>query len=319
VSISPSASISVVVPCYNAERWIVAALESVLAQDWPVREVIVVDDGSSDGSAQLVRSRFPHVTLLQQPNRGVAAARNQGIERAQGEWIAFIDADDIWLPGKLKAQWEALAAEPGTRLAYTAWHVWKSDEPYPTQDLLDELCAEAGVPQRWAGPSGWIYPELLLDCCVWSSTVLAHRSLFAEIGVFDPGLRIGEDYDLWLRASRVTPILRVAQPLALYRMHPKSITKAAPDTNYRALVVSRAVARWGCTSPDGSCANKADVDRTLARTWCDFAGAHLVAGNLERSRYGALMSLRVRWQHLDGWKLLAKNMVRSLAGGVGRP
>lgn len=318
MSINSSAPISVVVPCYNAERWIIPALESVLAQDWPIRDVIVVDDGSSDRSAALVRSRFPDIKLVQQSNQGVAVARNQGIARAQGEWVAFIDADDFWLPGKLKAQWNALAAQPGARLIYTAWHVWKSAEPYPSQHLLNELHAESYRSERWKGPSGWIYPDLLLDSHVWTSTVLAHRSLFEEIGMFDPALRIGEDYDLWLRASRVTPILRVAKPLALYRMHDDSITRTAPDMNYQALVVSRAVTRWGYVSSNGTRARKSDVDRALARTWLDFAGAHLAAGNFERSRYGAFMSMRARWRQLGAWKLLATNLLQSLLARVPR-
>ncbi|MFX8024319.1 hypothetical protein ABTK62_20960, partial [Acinetobacter baumannii] len=82
------------------------------------------------------------------------------------------------------------------------------------------LAAQAGDTARWAGATGWLYPELLLDCVVWTSTVLMQRSLLDEIGDFDSELRIGEDYDLWLRASRVTRIERVAQPLALYRQHP---------------------------------------------------------------------------------------------------
>jgi glycosyltransferase involved in cell wall biosynthesis len=318
VSINQSTPISVVVPCYNAERWIIPALESVLSQDWPIRDVIVVDDGSSDSSAALVRSRFPDIKLVQQSNQGVAVARNQGIARAEGEWVAFIDADDFWLPGKLEAQWSALAAQPGARLIYTAWHVWKSADPYPSQRLLNELHAESQRSERWNGPSGWIYPNLLLDSYVWTSTVLAHRSLFEEIGMFDPALRIGEDYDLWLRASRVTPILRVAKPLALYRVHAASITRIVPEMNYQALVVSRALARWGYASSNGARARKSDVDRALARTWLDFAGAHLAAGNFERSRYGAFMSIRARWRQLGAWKLLARNALQSLTARMPR-
>ena len=125
-----------VVPCYNAEPWVGAALDSVLAQDFPIREVIVVDDGSSDRSAELVRSGYRNVTLITQSNAGVAAARNRGIERATGDWIAFIDADDFWLPGKLAAQWTALQQHERARMTYAAWHVWQSDEARPTDELM---------------------------------------------------------------------------------------------------------------------------------------------------------------------------------------
>jgi glycosyltransferase involved in cell wall biosynthesis/peptidoglycan/xylan/chitin deacetylase (PgdA/CDA1 family) len=308
--------ISVVIPCYNAENWIEATLRSVMAQDWPKLEIIVVDDGSTDRSVERVRTQFPSVTVLQQKNTGVAAARNLGIANANGDWIAFVDADDIWLPGKLHAQWQALSRQPDGRMAYAAWHVWPCTTPEPESSLLKELDLRGKDASQWGGPSGWIYPDLLEDCCVWTSTVLAHRSLFDEIGIFDEKLRIGEDYDLWLRASQVTPILRIPKPLALYRMHPDSITKKAPDINYQALVISRAINRWGYDSPDGQRAPKEKVDRALARTWRDFAGAHLVAGNFERARHAIFMSLRTDWRQLRGWKLAYRTILRTQSQDV---
>ncbi|MFO1431112.1 MAG: glycosyltransferase family A protein [Candidatus Competibacteraceae bacterium] len=309
------AKIAVIIPCFNAERYIVAAVRSVLAQDWPYLEVIVVDDGSSDRSTERVRDIFPDVTLLQQTNQGVAAARNLGIRHSQGDWIAFLDADDIWLPGKLQAQWQLLSAQSTARMAYSAWQVWSSAEPFPSPAYIDEVLRQSDDLHRWAGPSGWIYHQLLLDCAVWTSTVLAHRSLFEEVGVFDTTLCVGEDYDLWLRASRVTQILKVSRPYALYRKHPASATAAAPATNYKDLVVSRALERWGYGYPDGSSVRRADVNRGLAQSWVDFAGTHLGAGNLGRAWYGGLRSLHADLGYLKGWTMLAKILARSLAVG----
>ncbi|MCB0791851.1 MAG: glycosyltransferase family 2 protein, partial [Flavobacteriales bacterium] len=110
-------NVSVVVPCHNAAPWIEATLTSVLAQDWPGLEVIVVDDGSVDDSADRVARRFPQVRLLRQANAGVAAARNAGLKAASGDWVAFVDADDHWLPGKLRVQMALLAANPQARMA----------------------------------------------------------------------------------------------------------------------------------------------------------------------------------------------------------
>ena len=310
--------VSVVIPCYNARRYIDAALHSVAAQQWPDVEVIVVDDGSTDGSAQHIEARHPSVRLLRQANQGVAAARNAGIAAARGEWVAFLDADDLWLPGKLAAQFELLERSSPARMAYCAWHVWTSQAPTPSADELAEF-ERRRIARSWDGPSGWIYPQLLLDCEVWTTTVLAERSLLDELGGFDAGLRIGEDYDLWLRASRLTPILRVPQPLALYRMHPASITKAAPPVNYQATVIERAIDRWGLNSPDGRSADRGAVNRALARCWSDFAGAHLGAGDLQRARHGSAMSLRAEWRQTLGWKLLLKSWLRGLRGGAARP
>jgi glycosyltransferase involved in cell wall biosynthesis len=302
--------ISVVIPCFNAEKYIAGAVRSALEQDWPNLEVVVVDDGSLDHSVEVVRSAFPGVTLLRQPNQGVAAARNSGVAQAQGEWVAFLDADDIWLPGKLHAQWELLSAKPSARAAYTAWQVWSSTDPVPPPDYIEALVSQSSETDRWSGPTGWIYPQLLLDCVVWTSTVLAHRTLFTDIGLFDTSLRIGEDYDLWLRASRMTEILRVDRPLALYRMHGSNITKQAPAENFQAAVIANALQRWGYVSPDGSVAKKAEVSNALAGSWRSFAGAHVAAGNWKRARQGAVAAVRLAPMHMGGWKLLARSMMR---------
>lgn len=312
------ARISVVVPCFNAERYISATLRSVLGQGLSAIEVIVVDDGSQDASADLVQSRFPGVTLLRQPNQGVAAARNLGIAHASGEWVAFVDADDIWLPDKLAAQWALLQSNPEARMAYTAWQVWQSTDPGPPAQLVADLAAAAGDEARWAGASGWIYPELLLDCCVWTSTVLAQTALLRELGGFDSSLRIGEDYDLWLRASRVTPILRVPRPLALYRHHPSNVTKGVPKANHKGEVVTRALQRWGYQSPDGRRAREADVARGLARSWSDFAGAHLVGGNPTVARQAAMRAVRTAPLQWLGWAVLVKALGRSPRTGFDR-
>ncbi len=304
-------SISVVIPCYNAERYIGATLDSVLAQQWPDLEIIVVDDGSKDKSVELVRSRYPSVRVEVQANGGVASARNRGLALATRQLVALVDADDIWLPGKLAAQVARMQAVPGCRMSYTAWQVWPCVEPVPDPAYLAALVAQAAEP-RWQGASGWIYPELLLDCVVWTSTVLAERTLFQEIGGFDTSLRIGEDYDLWLRASRVTPIERVAAPMALYRIHPASITKSMPTENYRALVINRALAQWGLDSPDGRRADALAVQRLLAKSWSDFAGAHVAGGSTAHARRGALAALRADVRHVAGWKVLIKACAMSL-------
>lgn len=304
-------AISVIVPCYNAAAFLPATLRSVLAQSGFDLQIIVVDDGSTDGSPELVARDFPGVTLVRQPNAGVAAARNTGLAHARHDWVAFIDADDLWLPGKLQAQCALLASQPEAGMAYTAWQVWASSEPEPAAEWLSQLAHQAADRTQWQGASGWIYPELLVDCVVWTSSVLVRHALLTQAGGFDEALRIGEDWDLWLRLSRLTAILRVAQPLALYRMHPSSITKAPPDINYKSLVVTRAIERWGLAGPDGRCARRADIQRSQARTWMDLAGARIQAGALARGRDDAFMAVRSQPWAFQGWKVLAKAWARA--------
>lgn len=302
---------SVVLPCFNAARYIVAALESVIAQDWPDLEIVVVDDGSTDGSSDEIAKYSRNVRVVRQSNQGIAAARNAGIAAAANEWIAFLDADDLWLPGKLAAQWRVLQDDRGARMSYTAWDVWASSEPYPASEYLAALAERATSPAMWAGPSGWIYPDLLLDSAVWTSTVLLHRSLLDDIGSFDPTLTIGEDYDLWIRASQATRVVRVNAPFALYRMHASSITKAAPRRNYRGEVVQRALDRWGLRSPDGRRASSADVTRHLAQTWIEFGSMHWRDGHRVVAREAAFKAVRTDPAMPAAWVFLVQSMLRA--------
>jgi glycosyltransferase involved in cell wall biosynthesis len=295
--------ISVVIPCYNARATLPSTLASVAAQQHPSLEIVVVDDGSSDGSADWLRATHPEVQVIEQTNQGVAAARNAGIAAAKGDWIAFLDADDLWLPGKLAAQVQRLQQQPDCQLCYTAWATWTSQASEPDADWLASLLGRRHDAKLWAGASGWIYPELLLDCMVWTSTVLMRRSLLNELGGFDTSLRIGEDYDLWFRASRRTRIERVAQPLALYRLHPGSITRSAPTDNYRARVIERALSQWGWEGPDGRRGDESAVRHGLAKSWVDFGVSQLATGNNAR----CWQAVRAAWQqqrwHLNAWKL----------------
>ena len=256
--------------------------------------------------------------VLRQPNRGVAAARNLGIQSASHAWVAFVDADDIWLPGKLQAQWALLQSHPEARMAYAAWEVWPSIEAEPSAALLAELHSAEGDTTRWGGPEGWIYPDLLLSCCVWTSTVLAQRALLMELGGFDPALRMGEDYKLWLQASRLTPILRMSRPCALYRQHPANVTKTVPPVNFRGEVLGGALRRWGYRGPDGRTAPRAEVMRNLARSWSDFAGAQFGADHLPVAQRAALKALRLNPAEWLAWKVLARATWRSMARPVGR-
>lgn len=304
-------TVSVVIPCYNALRWIGATVDSVLCQSTPPLEVIVVDDGSTDGTADSVRRNFPQVRVLEQPNAGVASARNQGVAVARGEWVAFVDADDIWLREKLQKQHDVVGAHPNARMVYTAWHVWHSSELVVDEPTLQRLSAPQQRGLDWSGPSGWIYPELLVDSVVWTSTVMLQRSLFNELGGFDETLRVGEDYDLWLRASRLTPILRVPEPLALYRQHEANLTKRLPSINHKGELISRALERWGYVSPDGRTADRGAVARGLARSWIDFGGAHLSSGNPRLARLAVLRAIHVRPFSPLAWKVLLKSFLPS--------
>jgi GT2 family glycosyltransferase len=194
--------VSVVIPTYNRAHLIGRALGSVAAQTRPAEEIIVVDDGSTDGTAEAVAKMAAGVRVLRQEHAGVSAARNRGIAAARGEWIAFLDSDDVWLPRKLERQVDFVGAHPGAEACQT-----------------DEIWMRNGVRvnpgRRHHKPSGDIFLASLDLCLVSPSAAMLRRETLARVGGFDAGLAACEDYDLWLRLSVDTPVHLVAEPLVI--------------------------------------------------------------------------------------------------------
>lgn len=195
-------AISVIIPTYNREDLLGKALESVLAQTLPAAEIIVVDDGSSDGTAELAGGYGNRVRYIRQENRGPAAARNRGIGAAGGDLLAFLDSDDRFAPDKLEVQARAMAEHPGYLISHTE-EIW-----YRRGKLLNQK-------KRHRKPGGFIFPHCLRLCVVSMSTVMVRRELFDRIGCFDEELPCCEDYDLWLRTSVSFPFLKIEEPLTL--------------------------------------------------------------------------------------------------------
>lgn len=193
-------SISVVIPSFNRLTFLAKALKSVFAQSSKVDEVIVVDDGSTDGTAERIKALFPQVILLSQPNRGVSAARNLGIKTARSRWIALLDSDDQWLPDKISAIRQAQAGFP----QYSLIH---SDEIW----IRDGVRVNAMKKHRKTG--GWIFRNCLPLCVISPSAAVIHRQVFDQVGYFDESLPACEDYDLWLRICHQMPVHYINKPL----------------------------------------------------------------------------------------------------------
>lgn len=202
---SPVTAVSVIIPAYNAETFIGEALASVLAQTAHDFEVIVIDDGSRDRTAQVVQS-FPGVRCVQQANAGVSAARNAGAQLAQGRYLAFLDADDLWHPDKLRQQLAAMQTHPEVALSRTP---------------LGPRNWAAGTPSAQAQPPAFHFDDTLaisfLDPYFATSTVMVRADAFRQAGGFDTRLRIAEDVDLYLRVLATSPRVIVMDEALVFK------------------------------------------------------------------------------------------------------
>ena len=192
--------ISVIIPTYNRAHLLPRALDSILSQSCLPNEIIVVDDGSNDDTSALMTSVYPEIAFIQQPNIGVSCARNVGIKSASGDWIAFLDSDDEWFPEKLEVQMNALYKNPELKICHTN-EIWIRNG------------TRVNPKKKHKKFGGWIFQKCLPLCCISPSSVIIHKSIFDEVGLFDDSLLVCEDYDLWLRITARNPVLYIEKPL----------------------------------------------------------------------------------------------------------
>jgi len=193
--------VSVIITTYNRRRFLKEAVTSVLNQDYQNKEVIVIDDGSTDESAEEIEG-LP-VRYFLKENGGISSARNKGIEVSQGEYIAFLDVDDLWMKGKLSLQVKKMEEE-GFFIAYTD-EIWIRNGKRMNQKLKHRKY------------SGHIFERCLPLCIISPSSVVIKRAIFDKVGLFDESLPVCEDYDLWLRISARYPVLFIERPLIVKR------------------------------------------------------------------------------------------------------
>jgi len=217
VSSSLRPGISVVMPAYNYARFLPEAIDSALAQNYPNLEIIVVDDGSTDDTAQVVARYGSRVRYIHQPNAGLPAARNTGIHAATHPFVAFLDADDVWLPGMLDRvmdTFRTLPAEFGL-VASKCIRFGVPGTPLNNKRLDAELYGEIGV------------QDILLQSRFSPSSVVARREVFEECGCFDPTLRSSEDRDMWIRIAARRRLHLIGEALIKSRVHPNNMSKNA--------------------------------------------------------------------------------------------
>lgn len=206
--------ISIVIPTFNRIGSLPRALDSALNQTYQPSEIIVVDNGSSDGTTKLLRERYPSIRLLIEKKLGVSAARNKGIRHSKFQWIALLDSDDSWDKTKLEKQKNALASSQDQfRLVHTD-EIWIRNG-----NKFNQMKKH----QKFGGD---IFNNCLSLCCISPSSVLINKNIFKEVGYFDESLPVCEDYDLWLKICSQEKILFINQKLTLkYGGHKDQLSK----------------------------------------------------------------------------------------------
>ncbi len=272
-------TVSVIIPAYNCEQYIAQTVDSVLAQTQADVELIVVNDGSTDRTREILAGYGARLRIVEQPNAGVCAARNRGLREARGGFVCLMDHDDYWFADKLQRQVDALQRAPEIGVVYADFILWArrgADGAFPEPAEFDPGAVADEIDAEF---SGWIYHQFLLDCWMLTSTAMFRAEVFRECGVFDESLPYSEDWELWFRVSRRYRFQKFRRPNTLYRQHAQQGNRKVRAVDYRTELLRHAARTWGLCSQDGRCVSRATFQRQLARYHADFGLMQLVADN----------------------------------------
>lgn len=257
--------VSVVIPCYNSALYIDEAIRSVLAQTYQNVETIVVDDGSTDDTKAVLIPYLDRVTYIHQENRGVSAARNLGVHHAKGQLIAFLDADDIWMPNKLEKQVEFLQKRPEVSLVFGDAEIFDVSGIIVRSFISEKRIASDLADSEIVMTESFLL--LIRENFIVTSTVAVRRSCLEKVGGFDESLRSVEDRDLWLRIGRTFAIGYIPVVVTRKRVHESNLS-----SNNLVATISRvrALEKAWLSVRDKDIQSRAGVESALAESyfWC---------------------------------------------------
>lgn len=293
--------VSTVIPAFNAANYIADAIGCVLAQSHGDVEVVVIDDGSTDNTAAIASQIDKRVRCLRQPNRGLSAARNRGIEESTGEFVAFLDADDMWAPTKLEKQLALLDCNASIGVVHT-----DSCRLMQSTGHIDEFPANR---HEFVGKC-WI--PLWHGNRIGVSSVMVRRSVLQEYGCFDEEIRrpTAQDYDLWLRLARHVEFGFVPEPLHIARYHETNASRdkvaMIEDTIY---VLKKELGRH---RQEYLAAGVRDLDARVAYEFARLANVYLQNNSSSEARVAILRYLRHFPKDCRAWQTLCRSCLKSI-------
>lgn len=276
-------------PTYNNADFLPDAIQSILQQSCPVAEIIVVDDGSSDHTAQVLEQFTGAISSLRQQNAGPAAARNLGIAAARSEYIAFLDADDLWVANKIERQLAVMRRFDGNALLLGDMAeigvdgevvIGSALRKHVMLDFFRDL-AETPVPDAMA--------RLLQKNFVPTGTVMVRRAILEEVGVFDSGIRYGEDLELWSRVAARYPVICMPEVQLLRRQHETNATKNSGPMLRDLTRVMEKVRNWGGAQLRSQ---GVDPDRLVAAAWADLGYWHFARDEYAEAQHAFMRGFR---------------------------
>jgi glycosyltransferase involved in cell wall biosynthesis len=277
--------VTALIPTYNCDRYVCEAVESAVAQTYPAHEIIVVDDGSTDKTRNALRPYAGVIKYIYQNNAGPPAARNTGIAHAAGDIIALLDSDDVWLPKKLELQMEYLQKHPDCSLVYS------DNKTFDANGVIEESVKAS---RNVNCPSGYIFPQLFADPPFQTSAVLIRKECFDKVGLFDTTLRMGDDYEFFMRVARSYKMGYVDLPLVMYRQHAEQGTRSwgrllQQGVPWEVMVLKRILERDPAVVEE---LGKNVVSKRLSKAYFNLAYAKLGDGDHRSARRAVQGALR---------------------------
>jgi len=289
--------VSVIVPCFNAQRFIVETLDSIFHQTYTNIEVIVIDDGSIDATIELI-SRYKCTSkaklhLYMQGHCGPSAARNKGIWSAEGDFIAFLDADDYWMPRKLEMQLPLMTQSKDCVFSHSP------------EQVVDEKGQQVGLSQRKLAVPDSYLESLLVVNCVSTSTVVARTTAVKSVGGFDSSFRTCEDWDLWIRLAQLGSIAYLDEPMTAYRLHSAN-THA--DIDQMRKDINHFYTKHSAIIPDVGTSHKlTKIGRNLSHS--NLSYGYWERGKNIQAAYEACRAIVMRPLNLVGYKRLIRALI----------